>query len=339
MMSFSPHRLLFLLLLPALLVPSGLAHASAARLVAIEASPPVYDVLYRYGQVEAARSGAYGANIGASSHAWYLEEQRAGGVDVIDGVLRKDSSLIALGLRIFHYGLARQAPNGSFPGSAWPFHGVALFLSEAAPALLILQASPVVSSYRPELRWQIGRMRKAAYAMVRSVHGVGKIDDPTKTHRRFEAAIALGATGVLAHDAALRRWSTVYAWQGIHMTLANGIMPEDGGHDSGYQALGMINACRYLVLLAHGKIYRALYGALRRGEAWELSRVGPDGSINQTGDTRTVGCEERSPNGRCKSVFYAPIFSALAHWGAITGNSRYQRAAHAVWLKSGYGGH
>ena len=37
----------------------------------------------------------------------------------------------------------------------------------------------------------------------------------------------------------LVKWPHAYAWDGIAMERANGVMPEDGGHDSGYQALGM----------------------------------------------------------------------------------------------------
>lgn len=307
----------------------------------IESSAPVFDVLYRYGQVTPAPDGAYPPNTTDPRTAWYLEYQRAGAVDVIDGALRSDQdpTLVATGLRMFHFGLARQAPNGSFPGSAWPFHGTALFLSEAAPALLILRSSSLAARFAAELHWEVQRMRKAALYMVRAVGGAGKIDDATKNHRFYEAAIALGAVGLLAGDATLIRWSKLYVWKGIRMERATGVMPEDGGHDTGYQALGMSNAARYLELLATGSLRTALYHALARGENWELSRVRADGSVNQAGDTRTVGCRERDPRGRCKTVFYAPIFDAFARWGAITSSRRFTNAAHAVWVHSGYGGH
>jgi hypothetical protein len=307
--------------------------------VALESSTPVFDVLYRYGQNTAASNGAYGPNITAPRTSWYVEYQRAGGTDVIAGVLRGDTGLIDEGLKMFHFALAREARDGSFPGSHWPFHGNAFVLSEAAPALVFLRASAHGSRYSTEIDTDAAAMRRAAYSMVRSVGGAGHIDDATKNHRRFEAAIALGAVGVLAHDATLRAWSTTYAWQGIHMERPNGVMPEDGGHDSGYQALGMVNASRYLQLVANGSLHAALYTALQKGEAWELSRIAADGIVDQTGDTRTAGCRERDPTGACKTVFYAPIFSALAHWAAITGKATYARMSHQVWLRSGYGGH
>lgn len=306
--------------------------------VAVEASKPVFDVLYHYGRVDAAPNGAYGPNTTAPRSAWFLEYQRSGGIDVIDGVLRHDAGLIAEGLRIFHFGLAREASNGSFPGSAWPFHGTAFFLSEAAPSLIVLKSSGA-GVFSAELHWQIHRIRRAAYHMVRVVGGAGKIDDHTKNHRFYEAAIALGAVGVLARDTTLEQWSKRYVSEGIAMERPNGVMPEDGGHDSGYQALGMVSASRYLTLLPTGTLYQLLYAVLQRGEAWELTRVRADGSIDQAGDTRTAGCREHDPTGHCKTVFYAPIFSALAHWAAISDDQRYARAAHLVWLKSGYGGH
>jgi hypothetical protein len=317
-----------------------IAQASVNRFISFEHNPTVVGVLYRYGQVnEGAPSGALGPNVTAPRSAWYLEEQRGGATDIIDGVFRNQPELISEGLHIFHFGLARQAADGSFPGSAWPFHGTAMFLSEAGPSLIVLKQSSYASQFDTHLHWDITRMQKAAYAMIRSVHGAGKIDDRTKNHRRFEAALALGSVGVLAHDKTLRRWSTLYAWQGIHMARPNGVMPEDGGHDSGYQALGMINATRYLELVASGSLYKTLYATLQRGEQWEISRVRSDGSINQSGDTRTVGCKETNPAGRCKTVFYAPIFSALARWAAISGDERFTRAAHRVWIRSGYSGH
>lgn len=333
------YRLIPLLLLLVLLSAHAV-DASPSRFIAFEHNPAVVNVLYRYGQVdEAASNGALGPNVNAPRSAWYPEEQRGGATDIIDGVFRDQPELITEGLHIFHFTLARQAANGSFPGAVWPFHGTAMFLSEAGPALIILRQSSYAAQFSAPLNQDVAQYRKAAYAMIRFVHGAGKIDDPDKNHRRFEAAIALGSVGVLAHDKTLRRWSTLYAWQGIHMVQPDGVMPENGGHDSGYQALGMISATRYLELVAGGSLYRALYRALQRGEAWELSRIKPDGSINQTGDTRTAGCKETNPSGQCKTVFYAPIFSALARWAAITGDAHYAQVAHQVWVRSGYAGH
>lgn len=300
----------------------------------VESSQPVFNVLYRYGRVDAAPNGAYGPNATAPASHWYVEYQRAGATDVISGVLRGDRGLVGEGLRIFHFGLAREAPDGSFPGSVWPFHDPAMFLAEAAPALLVLKYSSMAESFQAELGWQTSRMWRAARHLARLAGAPGRVDDPTKNHRFFEAAMALGATGVLAGDKGLQRKSAVYAREGIRMQQPDGIMPEDGGYDSGYQALGMVHAARYLELLAPGALRQSLFTALRRGEAWEISRVRSDGTVDQRGDTRTSGCRERDPAGRCKTTFYAPIFDALARWSVIAGDTRYERVAYRVWLQN-----
>jgi hypothetical protein len=305
----------------------------------LESTEPVFDVLYRYGHLDSSSTGAYGANINAPRSHWFLEYQRAGGYDITAGVVRSDPALVAEGLRMLHFGLAREAPNGSFPGSYSPFHGTAMFLSEAAPGLVMLRNSTLASRFDVEIRWQVQKMDRAAHFLPRVVGGVARIDDYSKNHRRFEAALAFGSVGFLASDRTLVKWSRAYAWQGVRMARSTGVMPEDGGHDSGYQALGMVNAIRYLDLLATGKLYSALHGVLQRGEAWELTRVRRDGSVNQDGDTRTAHCREHDLVGACKTVFYAPIFSAFAHWAHISADPRYASAAFLVWQKSGYGGH
>jgi hypothetical protein len=299
----------------------------------VESSAPVFDVLYRYGQNIPAADGAYGANIGASPAAWFIEEQRAGGLDVIAGALRNQPAIIADGLKMFHYGLTRETASGAFPGSAWPFHGAAMFLAEAAPSLLFLRYSSYASEFRSEIRWDALRMKQAALHMVSVVGGVGHIDDTTKNHRYYEAALALEATGLLAHDTTLQRWSTLYVREGMRMEQTDGVMPENGGHDTGYQALGMTYAARYLELRRGGLLVSRLYQTLKRGEDWELARVRPDGTIDQTGDTRSTGCKERNPQGQCKTTMYAPIFNALARWSVISGDAHFQRAARLVWQR------
>src|SRR5947209_16088698 len=85
------------------------------RFVLMESTGPVYDVLYKFGEDTGAKDGAYGLNVHAPPSSWYLEEQRAGGYDLIAGVARQDPELITLGLRILRYGLKREASDGSFP--------------------------------------------------------------------------------------------------------------------------------------------------------------------------------------------------------------------------------
>src|SRR5438270_8061028 len=93
---------------------SGSWPAGIQAFLRTESSGPVFNVLYHYGRVTSAANGAYGPNVTARRSAWFLEYQRAGATDVIAGVLHRDRGLLGDGLRMFHFGLAREASNGSF---------------------------------------------------------------------------------------------------------------------------------------------------------------------------------------------------------------------------------
>ena len=58
---------------------------------------------------------------------------------------------------------------------------------------------------------------------------------------------------------------------------------------------------------------------LAAGEAWEESRVLPDGVVNTQGNTRTGSCQEAGPNGNCKAIDYPYVFASFYHWSLITG--------------------
>lgn len=308
--------------------------ANIRAFLTLESSTPVFDVVYRYGEARAASNGAYGGNVSASRSHWYVETQRAGAVDIIAGVLHRNAAMIEEGLSMLRFALNRENGTGAFPGSAWPFHGTAFFLSDVAPALVFLKYSPMSDQFAADLQWQTRRIRLAARHLISVVGGVGRIDDRTKNHRFYEAALALGASGVLAGDAKLVRWSQPYLRTAMGMQRPDGVMPEDGGHDTGYQALGMVDAVRYLTLVAARSQQSTLRRTLQRGEQWELSRVRRDGTIDQSGDTRTTGCQERDTSGSCKTTFYATIANALARWSALSGISSFERAAYLVWLQN-----
>ncbi|HEV3309522.1 MAG TPA: hypothetical protein VG815_03270 [Chloroflexota bacterium] len=309
----------------------------------IETSPGVFSVQYHYGHVTPAANGAYLSNVTAPRSAWYIEDQRYGDTDVIAGVLHDDIGLIKTGLKMFDFGLYREAPNGTFPGSFGLFHGVAMFLAAAAPAMLVLQnwnraTSQMGSGFKTHFAWEIDRMDSAARsAMASWWNKPGRIDDGGKEERAFEAALALEATGWLAHDSFLQSRAQVYAGNGLRMTQSDGVWTEHGEngrccHDSTYQAIGLVYGTRYLELMDGTPMYSRLYPAVLKGEHWEISRVRSNGTIITTGDSRTAGCAERSQvTGKCKTTDLEAIFSALMRWGVLAGDQRFRSAAEAVW--------
>ena len=199
--------------------------------LALETNANVFNIDYHYDRVEPAEDGAYLGNIGSSTAAWAIEDQRYGDVDVIAGVLHQDLSLVRMGLKMFDFGLYREASNGSFPGSAGLFHGTAMFLAQAGPAMLVLKYWPrepyLGSAMVSHVNWEISRMRLAANYIVQTWWGhPGHIDDGGKEERKFEAAVALESVGILSHDTGLQQRAAVYVRSAIRMTQPNGIWTE-----------------------------------------------------------------------------------------------------------------
>lgn len=323
-------------------IPASLAPGIKSYLT-VETSPDIFNVQYHYGRVTPAANGAYGPNITDPPTDWYIEDQRYGDTDVIAGILHDDVPLIKMGLRMFDFGLDREAANGSFPGSQGLFHGSAMFLAAAAPAMLVLQHWNRLESQmgKPSLshvRWEISRMDVAATYMVDSWwNKPNHIDDSSKEERFFEGALALKATGDLAGDKFLQTRAQTYAKNGMRLTKPNGVWTENGlngrcCYDSSYQAIGLVYGTRYLELMAGTKLADRINQTVERGEKWEISRVRPDGTVISKGNSRTYGCSEQSQlTGKCKTIDLEAIFSALMRWGVLAKNQHFKDVAEKVW--------
>ena len=62
---------------------------------------------------------------------------------------------------------------------------------------------------------------------------------------------------------------------------------------------------------------------LARGLAWLAARVRPDGTVDQTGNTRTGFGQERGPQGNLKTMSYGSAYRASFYWSLITGDNRW----------------
>ena len=70
-----------------------------------------------------------------------------------------------------------------------------------------------------------------------------------------------------------------------------------------------------------------------RGLAWLAARVRPDGTVDQSGNTRTGFGQERGPQGNLKTMSYGSAYRAFYYWGMIERDPRL--AAEASLLHAG----
>jgi len=129
------------------------------------------------------------------------------------------------------------------------------------------------------------------------------------THRFYTFAAGHGMTARLTGDPAQRRYAEQLAQIALNDQLPNGVNPELGGFDASYHMVGIMVAMRYLSVCEDPRQRAAIRAMTRRAIAFELTRLGPDGRIDETGSTR-MG-KEKLLNGQPKSVNYPEVLKAL----------------------------
>jgi len=282
---------------------------------------------------EMAASGAWGINAqweqGASS-TWRIEQQRYGEGLIIDGLLHDDTVAIAAGLKAFDWGFKQQAADGSFPGTADPFHSTSFFVSSVARICLLLQQSPYSEVYAAKVAAYTSRLDKAANWMTRAdVWSRGIANNAPYTHRHYLVANALGMTSRLVGGndrlSALAR-SQIRA--GVLQQLSNGVNPEAGGYDSSYQAVGVTYAQLWTTYFPQDSTSSSVRAMLGKALEWEYSRVESNGNVLTNGNSRTG--IETGPSGTTKVVDWRSVVTAFSRTFQTTRDTRWQAAAQSV---------
>ncbi len=267
-----------------------------------------------------APDGANGVNAQwehGSGPGMYIEEQRHGEEAIMAGVIDHRPAVWRLGLREFQWGFAHEGPGGDFPSTQDRFHSTSFFVEGVAHLILVLRTAansgialprhllPPLESFLPRLHAAAGWMASPA------VWTTGLADDAPYTHRRFLVASAVGLTGELTRDPELLSRGREALMLGIRAQRPGGVDPELGGHDSSYQARGLVYAEQYLAWIPGAP--RSLRRAIARGLRWERTRIRPSGRVSIAGNTRVNGrmVDHNGP----KKVAYAMVARALAWWG------------------------
>jgi hypothetical protein len=289
------------------------------------------------------QSGAFGLNRkweADNSLPWFIEYQKEGRDWITAGLAYGNPEAIRWGLKMLAWGFARMTPDGEFkhPDS---YHSASFLVEATAHSMLLLEASPWRAEFADQVNALKPKLLAAARWMVRpDIDALNWPDDNNYprifgerryAHRRFLDAAALGEVGVLFQEKPLLEKAVWLIRNGIAFQQPDGVNPERGGHDTSYQALGLLYACRYYQLVADDALRAEMKPALDKGFTWLLGRIRADGSVDGTGNTRTGPAGEMGRSGKPKGLDYRTTAIYLAYWAQLTRNPDGEKTARRVF--------
>jgi hypothetical protein len=150
-------------------------------------------------------------------------------------------------------------------------------------------------------------------------------------------AAALGETGALVDDAEMLQVAEQFARDGVSLQRSDGVLPEKGGNDVNYQALGLLYAARYVVVCRSPALVAAVNSVIRRGLDWEATKVDRNGIVSVDGNTRTG--VEQARNGQLKQVEYRLLIQSFSVGSMVVEDPHFNQVAYLLargrhWLST-----
>jgi hypothetical protein len=258
------------------------------------------------------------------------EFQRGAMHYMVRAIVRRDERCVAEGWKAVEATFEHQSAAGHFGRKGAPHGGpsaVAFWLAELDQAILILRESELGPKYKERIERLVPKIHKAARWLAEPrCQAVLKREDAETPNRLLFDALAFGLSGVLANDDELKRLGREYVDLAMNCYRADdGMFLEKGGHDSSYQAVAALKLQVWVTYFADKKLDTAIDRAIR----WELARVGLDGSIDTTGNTRT-GHGQEQWMGHEKDVNLSEITLCLLYYYARTGDKDALAAAQRI---------
>jgi hypothetical protein len=280
-----------------------------------------------------APSGANGANVlweNKQAPTWYIEQQRYGEQLVIGGLIKNNPKAVQAGFKMFDWGFAHQAADGSFSGTRDPFHSTSFFVQAVAHTLLFIQQSPHAQEYAKEVARYTPLVHRAARWMISPrVWERGINNNQPYTHRRYLVATALGLTGKLTGDRELINYAQQSLADGLALQQKDGVNPEKGGSDTSYQMVGVVYAQRWVEYFPEDSLSPKVTAMIDKALSWEKARILPSGKISREGNTRTGG-QEKGRIGKVKDVDYSTVIRGFAYGQCLDKNKEWGAIAHRI---------
>jgi hypothetical protein len=258
------------------------------------------------------------------------EFQSAAMLYMLRAIARQDRRGLDDGWRAIDATFGQQTEKGNFGREGAPHGGpsaVAIWLAELDQAILVLRESKLGPEYKERIEQLVPKIRKAARWLAQTRYQERLMhDDADAPNRLLFDALAYGLSGILAGDDELKQIGRRFV--DLAMTKyrpSDGVFLEKGGADSSYQATAALNLQIWVLYFPSTKLEAAIDRAVR----WELGRVGPDGRIETTRNTRTGLGQERWM-GHEKGVNLSEITLCLLYHYARTSQLPSLEAARRI---------
>lgn len=257
---------------------------------------------------------------------------------VIYGVVTGDLAAADDAWRGIEATFARQLPDGRFDASVRPNGtsakplGAAVetayfFLQELGRAILIIRQSPHEKHFHDRIVAIEPKMRKAM-AFVNSGYDTIIKNSTHAVNRIFIAAKAFGLCGLVLKDEQLIATSRKLVAHGLKQRDQDGVFSENGGRDSSYNAASILFGQTLALHLSIPEFEAALPKAV----AWQITRVGANGEVDVSGNTRTGVGKEPSYFGEPKRVNYSEVVQALTMYGLVRKDKAALAAAERAFV-------
>jgi hypothetical protein len=252
---------------------------------------------------------------------------------MVRAVVRRDQRCIDEGWRAIDATFLHQTDNGGFSREGAPSGGpsaLAFWLADLNQAVLVLRESELGPKDKERIEQLVPKILKAArwLALPRYRERLER-DDAEAPNRLLFDALAYGLSGVVTGDDELKQLGRKFVDLAMKQyRKSDGVFLEKGGHDSSYQAVAALNLQVWTLYFPDKKLDEAIDKAVH----WERHRVGADGRIDVTGNTRT-GPGQEHWMGREKGVNESEVTLCLLYDFARTGNQDSLSAAQRIVRK------
>ncbi len=251
------------------------------------------------------------------------EFQRGTMDTLIAGAVLGRKDWIEEGFRVVDVTFAHQDAQGGFGDNA-PTGG-AFWITALARAFLVLQASPSWEEYRPRVEPYYSKIEKALDFLSKNIDSLVKHDHRTP-NRLFIDADAFFLSSKAIHKEIHLVDAKYLQNLGLQLFDQNqGIFLENKGGDTSYQAVNL------LMLIYYDLYYPSpeMEAVIKKGEAWELSKLKSNGSLDVSTNTRT-GKGQEIYFGKPKDVNYREVMQMFDYYGVIFNDPRALNAARLI---------